>query len=194
MSQEILPDNLTDSDKQILLRLARDSIFKALDGSALEPIRLDFFSKKLRELGASFVTITIDGVLRGCVGGLEPCMPLVEDVREHAIAAAFHDYRFPPLTKDEYQEIKIEISRLTKPTELFYEKPEQLPQLLRPNIDGVILRYQEMRATFLPQVWEKIPNPEMFLDHLCQKMGVSSNMWRKKILRVSTYQVENFEE
>jgi len=194
MVQEYFLDTLSNSDKKLLLKLAREAIATALNGLPVKPVELDVLSEQLREPGASFVTITIGMDLRGCVGALEAYLPLVEDVREHAIAAAFHDYRFPPLTKEEFPKIKIEISRLTKPSELVYEKPEQLPELLKPHVDGVILRYQKRRATFLPQVWEKIPDPETFLDHLCQKMGVHTSLWRYQKFKVSTYQVEMFEE
>jgi AmmeMemoRadiSam system protein A len=194
MVQEDLLDTLSNSDKKLLLKLAREAIALTLNGAPVKPFELDVLSEQLREPGASFVTLTIGRELRGCVGALEAYLPLVEDVREHAIAAAFHDYRFPPLTMEEFRKIKIEISRLTKPIELVYEKPEQLLELLKPHVDGVILNYQKRRATFLPQVWEKIPDPETFLDHLCQKMGVNASMWRYQKFKVSTYQVEMFEE
>jgi AmmeMemoRadiSam system protein A len=146
------------------------------------------------EPGASFVTLTIQGYLRGCVGALEPYQSLVEDVCEHAVAAAFQDYRFPPLQAEEINNIEIEISYLTKPQTLEYGEPQDLPRKLRPKIDGVVLRDGMRRATFLPQVWEKIPNPENFLEQLCMKMGAPADLWRKKKLDVSVYQVEEFHE
>jgi AmmeMemoRadiSam system protein A len=121
-------------------------------------------------------------------------MPLAEDVREHAIAAALQDYRFPQVQPIELPEIRIEVSRLTLPESLQYERPEDLPRLLHPGIDGVILRDGFRRATFLPQVWEKIENPGEFLDHLCMKMGLPPNTWRRKKLDVQIYQVEEFHE
>ena len=110
------------------------------------------------------------------------------------VAAAFHDYRFPPVNADELENISIEISRLTIPVPLDYESPDDLLQKLRPGIDGVVLKHDMHRATFLPQVWEKLPSPVTFLEHLCQKMGGSPDLWRKEILEVLIYQVEEFHE
>jgi len=113
---------------------------------------------------------------------------------ERAVAAAFQDYRFPPLTPPELDEIRIEISRLTPPRKLNYQDPEDLINKLRPRIDGVILRYQTRRGTFLPQVWEQLPSPELFLNRLCLKMGLDQSVWRSAKLQVETYQVEKFQE
>jgi AmmeMemoRadiSam system protein A len=152
------------------------------------------YSALLREPGASFVTLTENGDLRGCIGALEPYQPLVQDVCEHAAAAAMEDYRFPPVRPDEVSLLEIEISRLTPPERLEYTDPLELPTHLRPHIDGVVLRDGFRRSTFLPQVWEKIPDPVTFLAHLCQKMGAPATFWRHKLLEVYTYQVEEFKE
>ncbi len=125
---------------------------------------------------------------------MEAYQPLVEDVREHAAGAALQDYRFPPLEPGELDWLEIEISRLTSPQPLPYNTSDELVKKLRPGIDGVILRDGLHRATFLPQVWEKLPDPAVFLDHLCAKMGASSNLWRYKPLQVYIYQVEEFHE
>ena len=184
---------LSELEKSQLLLLARKSVESAAAGLRLPEIEREAFSPRLFEHRASFVTLTeADGALRGCIGALEAYQPLVEDVREHAAAAAVQDYRFQPVRSQEVAGLQIEISCLTEPGELFYEDPEKLPDLLRPGIDGVTLRDGSHRATFLPQVWEKLPDPEMFLAHLCQKMGASSNLWRKKKLKVQIYQVEEF--
>jgi len=190
----MIPEKLSESDKKILLDLARQSIFLTVGGELPPELELELYSPVLQSDGASFVTLTQDGGLRGCIGTLEPYQPLVQDVCEHAIAAALHDYRFPPLQLYEIPHIKIEISRLTLPQPVRYENPLDLPGLLHPGIDGVTLRDGFHRATFLPQVWEKIPEPYDFLGHLCQKMGASSNLWQKKVLSVSVYQVEEFRE
>ncbi len=148
----------------------------------------------LRAEGASFVTLTIDGDLRGCIGALEPYQPLAADVREHAVAAALEDPRFPPVSRDELDRIKIEISRLTLPKRLEYTDAADLLSKLQPNVDGVIVRDGFRRATFLPQVWEKIPDKVDFMENLCYKMGEEPDVWRHKHLEVLTYQVEEFQE
>jgi len=190
----MVPDRLTPEEKQYLLKLARQSLEKGVCGENLPQIELDTLTPHLRELGASFVTLTRRGDLRGCIGALEPYQPLAEDVREHAVAAALDDYRFPSVTPSELPEIKIEISRLTFPEPLEYNRPEDLSRLVRSGIDGVILRDGSRRATFLPQVWEKIPDVDMFLSQLCMKMGASPDTWRRKKLKVELYQVEEFHE
>jgi AmmeMemoRadiSam system protein A len=140
------------------------------------------------------VTLSIRGQLRGCIGALQPYQSLAEDVREHAIAAALEDPRFPPVESKELNEINIEVSRLTEPRALDYSTADDLIQKLRPHVDGVILSDGIRRATFLPQVWEKIPDPADFLDNLCYKMGANPDSWRRKHLDVMIYQVEEFHE
>jgi len=189
-----MAETLTLEEREFLLRLARQALELGVNSQPLPPLDLDATPTRLREPGASFVTLTRKGELRGCVGALEPYLPLAEDVREHAVAAALQDFRFPPVTPRELPEIEIEISRLTTPEPLDYTRPEELPSRIRPGIDGVVLRDGLRRATFLPQVWEKLPSPEDFLGHLCLKMGVDAAYWRYKKLQVSTYQVEEFHE
>jgi hypothetical protein len=167
---------------------------QAVLGKPIPAINSETIPLRLKELGASFVTITKYGELRGCIGSLEPYLPLVEDVCEHSAAAALQDYRFPPVSPEELSDIHIEISCLTFPEPLLYEKPEDLLKKLRPGIDGVVIKDGFHRATFLPQVWQKIANPAEFLDHLCMKMGVSPDLWRRKKLQCEIYQVEEFEE
>jgi len=187
-------DKLTSDEKNILLRLARVALEKGVKGDKIPTLDLGSLPSRLQTQGASFVTLTIRGNLRGCIGALEPYQPLAEDVREHAVAAALSDFRFPPVRPDELPDIQIEVSRLTMPEPLAYTYPEDLLAKLRPGTDGVLLRYGSRRATFLPQVWEKIPDPAEFLDHLCQKMGEKAGLWREKNLQVSIYQVEEFHE
>ena len=185
---------LSEKERSKLISLAREALEYYVAGQSLPSLDLDSLSEPLRELGASFVTLTRKGQLRGCIGSLKPEQPLAEDVRDHAIAAASQDYRFPPLKADELSDIRIEVSRLTIPQDLDYEFPEDLANLIRPGIDGVILVDGIQRATFLPQVWDKIPEPAVFLEHLCMKMGASPDLWRTKKLDVQIYQVEEFHE
>lgn len=187
-------DHLTEEEKKTLLRLAREALETGVRGEKLPKLELETLTARLREAGASFVTLTVRGELRGCVGALEAYQPLAEDVREHAIAAALNDFRFSPVQPAELKEINIEVSCLTEPEPLEYNTPDDLLAKLKPNIDGVILRDGRRRATFLPQVWEKLPGRAEFLDNLCYKLGVASNTWRKKHLEVATYRVEEFHE
>lgn len=190
----LMVEKLSTSEQVYLLDTARQAVEDGVRGKTLEKLKLDELSKNLYEPGASFVTLTKHGELRGCVGALEAYQPLVEDVREHAVAAALQDYRFSPVLPEEVPELMIEISRLTPPELLEYDEPKELLARIRPGIDGVILREGTRRATFLPQVWEKLPDPVQFLGHLCQKMGVDESYWRHHKLKVFTYQVEEFHE
>ena len=187
-------DSLTQEEKQILLRLAREALESAVKEGKLPPFENSFLTPHLCEHGASFVTLTVNGDLRGCIGSLEAYQPLADDVREHAMAAALQDPRFPPVQPGELNGIRIEVSRLTEPVELEYSTAEELLVKLRPHVDGVILRDGFRRATFLPQVREKIPDPADFLDNLCYKMGAEAGVWRRKHLTIQIYQVEEFHE
>jgi uncharacterized protein len=187
-------NKLTPEEKQILLELARQAVEAGVRGKALPAIDPGSMSPTLQAEGASFVTLTSHGNLRGCIGALQPYQSLAEDVREHAVAAALEDHRFPPVQEGELANIQIEVSRLTIPTPLDYRDTGELLAKLRPGVDGVILRDGFRRATFLPQVWEKIPDAESFLCNLCYKMGVAADTWKRKHLEVLVYQVEEFHE
>ncbi len=187
-------NRLNDSERDFLLRLARKSIEAAASGKRSPGIDAGQVSEKLRENGASFVTLTIQDALRGCIGTLEAYQPLYMDVIEHAAAAAVDDFRFKPVRPEEVASLSIEVSVLTHPEQLGYDNTEDLLQRLRPGIDGVIIKDGRMRATFLPQVWEQLPDKEEFLSHLCSKMGAPAGLWKTKNLAVFTYQVEEFHE
>jgi len=189
-----MEDQLTLEEQKVLLRLAREALEHGVKGQKLPPLNVSELTPHLRENGASFVTLTVHGQLRGCIGALEPYQPLAEDVREHAIAAALEDPRFPAVSERELNGIEIEVSRLTRPVPLEYADAKDLLAKLRPHLDGVILRDAFRRATFLPQVWEKIPDPAEFLDNLCYKMGAGPSLWRTKHLDVLIYQVQEFHE
>lgn len=189
-----MQDKLTLEEQQTLLRLAREAMTLRVKGETLPPLDVSSLTERLRADGASFVTLTIRGELRGCVGALEAYQPLAEDVREHAVAAALEDPRFPPVSERDLVAIQLEISRLTRLHPLEYKDAADLLSKLKPHVDGVILRDDLRRATFLPQVWEKIPQPDEFMDNLCYKMGAHYDLWRKKHLEALTYQVEEFHE
>ena len=186
--------NLSSEEQKILLQLAREALFEGVRGKKLKPVDLDGLSYRLTQLGATFVTLTINNELRGCIGSLEATRPLAEDVRVHTVAAALEDFRFPPVNEHEVEKISIEISRLTTPRLIKYEDEDELLSQIRPDIDGVILKKGLRRATFLPQVWKKVPEVDLFLAMLCRKMDANSDCWREKDVQVFTYQVEKFQE
>lgn len=190
-----MSEKLTQQEKDALLELARHALTTAVYGRTGPRPELSELPEKLRQDGVTFVTLTgPGGLLRGCVGAMEAYQPLALDVYEHAIAAGLHDYRFAPLRPEELQDIRIEISRLTPPQRLQYSDENDLLAKLRPGVDGVLMKDGFRQATFLPQVWEKIPDPVEFLAHLCTKMGLNADYWRYGRPDVYTYEVEEFQE
>lgn len=190
----MIPEPLTEEERCTLIKLAREALEAGVSGVPLSKLDFSTLSYRLQQPGATFVTLTRKGELRGCIGTLEAQIALAEDVRQHAVAAALNDYRFPPVNPSEIQEIEIEVSYLTCPVPLHYDDPADLMRKLRPCIDGVLIRDGWHRATFLPQVWEKIPDPADFLSHLCMKMGRPPDIWRKQPLEIYIYQVEEMHE
>jgi AmmeMemoRadiSam system protein A len=186
--------SLSPADRQYLLKLAREAIACHLRGEGPPLVDLDALSGTLTRDGASFVTLTERWALRGCIGSLEPRRPLVLDVRENAVGAAFHDPRFTPVSSEELDDLHIEISVLSLPQLLSYDGPDDLIAKLRPGVDGVVIERGWNRATFLPQVWEKLPDPHQFLEHLCLKAYLPPDAYRHPDLDVYIYQVDKFEE
>jgi AmmeMemoRadiSam system protein A len=184
---------ISSESKQRLLRIAREAIESNLKNDPEPSLVLSSLPPELQAEGACFVTLTRSGELRGCIGSLEARQPLALDVQEHAIDAAFRDFRFQPLAPTELPGLHIEISVLSAPVPLPYQNAEELPGLLHPGVDGVVLTRGLRRATFLPQVWEKVDDPSTFLDMLCEKMGMEYDLWRRQKLDVFTYTVESFE-
>ncbi len=184
----------TKPQRKQLLDLARKSIAYYLKENKFLELGPDEYPSELQEKRGTFVTLTIGGQLRGCIGHIMAIHPLYMDVAENAVSAAFEDPRFEPLAQNELEDIKIEISVLSQPKPLEYKNADDLLKKLRPDIDGVIIKQGFYQATFLPQVWEQLKQPEDFLSHLCAKAGLDSDAWRKGDLKVETYQVENFEE
>ncbi len=174
----------------VLLTLARSAIAGRLGmAAAFTPPDTAW----LNEPRASFVTLHKNGALRGCIGSLAAHRPLGEDVAANAVAAAFHDPRFAPLAADEFAAIDIEVSVLSVPEKISFSDENELLCLLRPHIDGLILSYGNQRGTFLPQVWQQLPQPTQFLAHLKQKAGLSPDFWHPDI-EISRYTVEAFSE
>lgn len=184
-----MAENYTPEEQTILLEIVRTTLEMATAGQAPPLPDLQTLPEALREPRACFVTLhTRDGELRGCTGTLTARRPLAHEVSYIAIQTAFHDPRFAPLRAEELPDIQVEISVLTPPVELPFKTPEELPHLLRPHVDGVILAIGERRATFLPQVWERAPDPEEFLDLLCHKMGLPARAWLLQGVKVYIYQ------
>jgi AmmeMemoRadiSam system protein A len=146
----------------------------------------------LDEPAATFVTLTLHGKLRGCIGSLEAVRSLYDDVTHNARAAAFGDPRFPSLAADELPTVRIEISVLTAPQPLQFDNEADALRRLRPGIDGVIFEYGTRRATLLPQVWEQFPEPYEFMARLKQKAGLPADFQAAGI-RLAVYQVEKFQ-
>jgi AmmeMemoRadiSam system protein A len=186
-------ETLLTSDEQHQLLLIASQAVKAV-ACGRQPAKVDLtqLTPQLSALGASFVTLTNRGILRGCIGTIEARIPLAEDVQMHAVDAASRDHRFCPICEEELEEIEVEISVLSSLVELDYRQPDLLPQHLRPGIDGVLLQSKLHRSTFLPQVWEKIPDPEQFLTALCLKARLPGDYWQRQKLSIQTYQVESF--
>lgn len=173
----IMSIELTEQDRQELLDLARASIRHGLLQSTPEPVQLKDYPMHLQERLASFVTLHLHGQLRGCIGSLEAHRPLVEDIAQNAYAAAFSDPRFAPLTQREYVDLEIHISILNPAEEMAFDTEQELIRQLRPGIDGLILKDGLMRGTFLPSVWQQLPEPRIFLHHLKLKAGLAADYW-----------------
>lgn len=174
---------------RILLRIARESVADALGFGP--PATYD--DPWLREPGATFITLRWQGSLRGCVGSIQAYRPLFEDVWRNARASAFHDTRFRPLEREEYAGLSVEVSLLSPPEPLACSCEAEALAILRPGVDGVILEYAECRGTFLPQVWEQLPDPYEFLDQLKRKAGLRPGFWAPEV-RLSRYTVLKWTE
>ena len=174
---------------EILLPIARVAISHRLgrEASATED------ASWLQEKKACFVTLMLNRQLRGCIGSLEAYRTLLEDVKENAISAAFREPRFPPLTLEELDEIRIEISLLSAAAPIYFAGEEHALKQLRPGVDGVILHYAKQRATFLPQVWDKFAEPAAFMNELKLKAGLNGGFWDESI-QLYRYTVEKWQE
>jgi uncharacterized protein len=182
------------AEREFLLELARRTVVSAAAGVSLPEVDPRELGVHLTEKRACFVTLTGEGVLRGCIGHVLPREPLYQAVIESAQGATLRDPRFPAVRTDEVDRLRIEISVLTEPRRLEFNSPDELLSRLEPNQHGVLLRTGGHTATFLPQVWEHIPDKVRFLERLSEKAGCEPAAWRAKDAAVSVYQVEAFEE
>ena len=180
------------ADQQLgdaLLARARNAIANDLGGEQVkEPEH-----PVLHQPGATFVTLTRHGELRGCIGSLQAYRPLDQDVRENARAAAFRDRRFAPLSERELADTRVEVSLLTPAEPIRFATEEDAVRQLRPGIDGVILESERHRGTFLPQVWESVPDPWQFMSELKRKAGLAEDFWSKD-LKLYRYEVQKWSE
>ena len=187
-------ENLSAAERKYLLDLARRTLASVTAGGSVPEVAEKDAPPKLAEKKACFVTLTKEGALRGCIGHLMAIEPLQQAVAENARNAALRDPRFPAVTPDELDKIKIEISVLTEPQPLPFSSPDDLLSKLHPNEDGVLLHIGSRTATFLPQVWAQLPDKVKFLEHLSLKAGGEPSAWRGKDVTVSIYHAECFEE
>ncbi len=187
---------LSNTDKQFLLRLARRQLEAVIDTGEGITVPPDAVPAPLRAEAACFVTLTEHGRLRGCIlDSFAPHEPMYKNVMRNVILAATADPRFPPVHPSEVSKIVIEISVLNRPHPLRFSGPDDLLHKLHPGVDGVILKTQTGSSTYLPQVWESLPNPADFLTSLCEKQGVRPDCWRRTPPpTVEIYHVEHFSE
>lgn len=189
---------LSAEQGQALVQLARETLLTKLKPEEHPSISPSLQSKlrdpALQRKQGTFVTLHKKGNLRGCIGCIIPESSILEGVKENVINAAFKDPRFPPLTREELQEVDIEVSILTPPEPLEYEDGPDLLHKLQPFEHGVIVKKGMQQSTFLPQVWEQLPRREQFLSHLCAKAGLPQEAWKQGGLQVLVYRVQYFEE
>jgi AmmeMemoRadiSam system protein A len=184
---------LSAKQRSLLTEVARRSIAHGLHQRGLLPIDPTQFPPPLQQPRACFVTIRIGGELRGCVGTLRARYPLIEEVVRSAHSAAFGDPRFPPLTEAELGRIHLHISVLSEPQPMPVSDERDLLDKLRPGVDGLVLSDGARSGTFLPSVWESLPEPKRFVTHLKLKAGLPPDHW-SSTMRVQRYTTESFEE
>ncbi|MDM8547006.1 AmmeMemoRadiSam system protein A [Candidatus Venteria ishoeyi] len=183
--------SFTETEQNTLRQVAIDAISYALETGKSFTLDPQTYPEKLQEIKACFVTLNKDKALRGCIGSLTAHRPLVADIAANAQAAAFSDPRFPPLTAMEWPNLSLHLSVLSTPKAMHFKDEADLITQLRPGIDGLILNVAGHRGTFLPAVWEILPDPVLFLAQLKQKAGLPSNFWSDDV-EIFRYQTEMF--
>jgi len=179
---------------KLLVSLARVAIFDKLHNT--NTLQKDEFLEKLptfTKSAATFVTLSLDGKLRGCIGTLVPHTTLYNDLTANAVKAAFEDPRFEPLTIEEFDKVKVEISLISPIVEMKYSSFSDLREKIKPNVHGVILKLGTHQATFLPQVWEELPDFDVFFYHLYQKANLDIEE-QVNAPQIFTYTVEKIVE
>lgn len=184
---------ISQPGRKILLDTAKSSIQHGLDHGKALAVNAPDYPAELQPERACFVTLHINGELRGCIGHLQATQPLINDVAENAWAAAFQDSRFAPLSEAEFPRLEIHISILSPPQAMSFTSQQDLLSQIRPDIDGLILEDDYGRGTFLPSVWESLPDKSDFFSHLKLKAGLPANYWSDSI-KVSRYTSESFSD
>lgn len=182
---------LKPDQQQTLTTLAREAIAYAVAHGHAPDIDITDYDSELQQQGASFVTLTIDKQLRGCIGMLQAVRPLVEDIANNACAAALHDHRFSPLRADELDKIDVHISVLEAPEPLACASEQELLDKLEAGKDGLILSDGARKATFLPSVWDSIQDKAEFVRHLKLKAGIPADHWDAS-MTASVYRVQEW--
>jgi hypothetical protein len=185
-------DSYTKAEGRILLDLIDKAIQFGLKTNKLLQLRLSDYTEKLQKKGASFITLELQGQLRGCIGTLRAYQPLVQDIAQNSYYAAFKDTRFSPLTSDEYGKLRKTLSILSVPTRIEFTSEEDLIKKLQPGLDGLILSDKGHEGTFLPSVWQELPEAKLFLEQLKLKAGFKKNYWSKTLI-VARYRVKVIE-
>lgn len=185
------PSDLGAGERSTLLKVAQRSIYHGLEKATLLPVDAADYPQQLQQVRASFVTLNRFGKLRGCIGHLKAVQPLVSDVSENAYSAAFRDPRFSPLESCELEGLELHISVLTPATQIDFSSQQELLEKIRPGVDGLILKLGRQQGTFLPSVWESLPDSRSFLQHLKLKAGLARDHWSDQI-KVFRYQTESF--
>jgi len=182
-----VPAGLTEAHRQLLLDVAASAIEYGLQNGRCPQLDSEEYPAEVRHLASSFVTLSIAGNLRGCIGRLEAESPLVQDVARNAWSAAFRDPRFPALTPEEYPRVELHLSILTPAEPIEFESEADLVAQLRPGVDGLILCEGEHKGTLIPAFWDKVSEPALFLQYLKRKAGLSPGYW-SETLQVFRYE------
>ena len=188
-----MPDKRIDNKGQVLLHIARTSITQALVETSSASEILTQEETWLKDKGACFVTLMQHDQLRGCIGTLQPHRSLLDDVQANARAAAFNDTRFSPLTNDELDNTQIEVSLLSAMQSMNFSSEQEALAQLQPGIDGIVFEYGSYRSTFLPQVWQQLPDSKEFIAHLKHKAGLNADFWDDQV-KLSRYTVSKWKE
>lgn len=188
---ELEEARFSDALRADLLKAARQGLALRLKNGSPPSINVPTFAEPLQGIGASFVTLSLNGKLRGCIGSLAAHQPLIADVVSNAVKAGFNDPRFSPISEQELEQCEIEIAVLSRSVAISFESEADLISQLKPGEDGLILTDGNHRGTFLPKVWDSLPTPELFLSNLKQKAGLPNDYWSPS-LRVARYSTERF--